>query len=337
MSAWSPLPRRRLAQGPASGMMHVWLSRGAAALVVVAMAWVIVAALRPLPGTPVVEAPTPEALPPISFPASPLEQRQSQIAALSDINLFDATGSQWIIAQALLPEEASEPRQPELTEEPQERALVIAESESAPVIAVTRERDLPDDVRQARQNIRVFGIRSMRDGSMLAMLQFRASESRDGTFREFRAGDVFTDPKFAREKWLVYHIDAFANVVYLRRSGATVALPLHAEVALAMPVREPPPGNVLPTVERATPEDVAARLRAAGIDEARIAEVVALMDDPDAARPAQQPAPSAPSSVIVEEAQEEDPTDRLSEIFKLMADVEKRSQEQAGATEEDDE
>jgi hypothetical protein len=336
MSTWSPLPRRRLAQGPSAGMTHVWLARGASVLVVVAVAWVVIAALRPLPSAPAAEAPAPKALPPISFPASPLEERQSQLASLTDINIFDATGSQWTIVQAAPAEELAETEQVQIADEPEERAPAIGESESAPIIAVTRERDLPDDVKQARQNIRLFGIRSTRDGSMLAMLQFRANESPEGAFREFRAGDVFTDPKYAREKWLVYHIDAFADVVYLRRSGATVALQLHTEVALAMPVREAPPGT-LPTVERATPEDVAERLRAAGIDEARIAEVVALMNDPNAELPAQQPAPSILSSPIVEEAQEGDPTDRLSEIFKLMADVEKRSQERGTAAEEDDE
>lgn len=293
------IPMSRVAPGgPGSTDALGWLARAGAIALLLAIGWIAFAALRPLTLVSDAEAPRVRAARAVAPPVLSVAERTTHLNAVTASNWFAPDRMMWTHEdqQALLAR--SEDAKPKTDGAPSKASSATAIDERPGSIRVTRKEDLPDNLAKAFANLELKGIRSTSDDAMLAMITFVQSKARPAT-RSFAAGESFTDESFPSEAWKVVLIDAALDRVFLRREGSTVVLPLFggdSEVVTEAALDGAPEAAVDPGVVGASREEVVAQLRAAGISDEEIAELMRLADA--------DLEPQAPEAAEIEKATE---------------------------------
>jgi len=287
------LPRSYLARGGARRFDAPAIAgAGAAALLLAAGVWLVIAAVAPLPQAPAPNMPrVPEVAAPAA-PTTPIEQRRELVARLTVDNPFAAGRRFWDANPAPAQVAQAEPQPPVPAPAPTgvERAAAGPGS-----FMVTRREALPDDVRKALEGIELKQIHTDRTGALVARIGFVHSPQRDITAR-LRVGDEFKDDANPQANWAIAAIDDARKRVILRRSSHNVVLPLfpsslasaevEPEPAAAAPGTEPAP-RPEPTIATRTRDEIIQELRAANISEDEIARLIALVDQPPVSTPAE--------------------------------------------------
>ncbi len=262
-----------------------WVARIGVGAMVVGAAWAGWNGVRPIPGGGEGEAAAPGAVGRFVVADTDVEARGAMLARIGGDNLFAADRVSWMNRRPVGPnadetegggdDEAVGVKPPV---EP-ERTTRVG------VIQITPEGKLSSDVKKAREELFLRGIRSTLDGSVAAMIAMNSYENAKHA-KVFRVGDEFVDSKYAKAKWRVEAVDAAQKVVVLSRSGETVALPLYDQsddararlVASGVRVgQSQTSATMVPRVERQSVEEIAAALRAAGVSDAEIAGLLARM------------------------------------------------------------
>ncbi|MCA9282991.1 MAG: hypothetical protein KDA30_13200 [Phycisphaerales bacterium] len=260
-----------------------WVARMGVGAMVAGAAWAGWNGVRPIAGGGEGSALAPDAVSRLEFAASDVAARGELLARAGTGNMFAADRIPWTSRRPVGPgtdtngdgnEEIVTPR----TKEPEPTTKVG-------VIQITPEGKLSSDVKKAREELFLRGIRSTLDGSIAAMIAMNSYENAKYA-KVFRVGDEFVDSKYAKAKWRVEAVDAAQKVVVLSRSGETVALPLYDQsddararlVASGVRVgQSQTSATMVPRVERQSVEEIAAALRAAGVSDAEIAGLLARM------------------------------------------------------------
>lgn len=310
--------KQRLASPGASGAgAATWIPRLCLLLPAVALVWVILVLIAPLADTPPGDLRTDwsiHALDQLRVPDRPaIEERQTQLATLRQDNPFAANRAFWrldeIRAAAATTEEA---------EDPESAAPIqptIASTNSRADIVITPPERLPDDVRSALDNIRFSGLRSRRDGEIVAMLMLRNGPLANRML-EYAEGVQFEDANHPRAKWEVLRIDTDDNRLLLGRSSSVVALdlfPTSPVLAMSRPGR----ADTGITIDRQSYRDAMQDLRASGEVSAEELDLLAelLGESPLAAEESELPE--------ADPQQHESPASGLQEIFRLMQETER--------------
>jgi len=337
---WTRLPRSRLSPGPGAGRLTPWLGRMALVLLIGAGAWLAFVALRPLPTPRGSAAPLPPETPEVELPGGSIESRQRSLAALGADNAFAPDRQAWRApAVEVASDEAQEGEGAEAAAPASAPDRVVTGRADRPApVEVTAEEDVPNDVKKARENLRLAGLRSTRRGELRAMIRLKDPGGSIDALRDYATGDRFTDEKHPRNEWSVLHIDPERDAVYLRRAGANIELLLFPESGILARAEAEAEAEASaadgPAVERADAAAIAEEMRSEGIDERRIQEVLSLVGEPEPMQDAQQDEAVAQGDA---QTQKEEADEKLRELFKLMAEVESRSREKQGGEEDESE
>lgn len=296
-----PIPRWRLAPPgrPAAGA-EAWIGRLPALALLAGAALVVGAAVWPLAEPPAVEPIAPPSVPTVASHRLTVADRERALGALEVRNLFSIDGRFWAapVAEAPPPEQDPGAQAPNAATPGQPN-----EGAAAPII--TSAAEMPADIKAAFENLELRGIRTDGHGELIAMISFIASANRLAAV-DVRSGEEFSDEKHAQAKWRVVSIDTRRDRVVLERIGKRVSLamypaePVPVDITPDAATPEGDPARPSVAVTTATPEQVVADLRAAGVDEQEIALLMRMVrENPDAvaaaaaARPAENPAQSA--------------------------------------------
>lgn len=316
-----PIPRWRLAPPgrPATGA-EAWIGRLPALALLAGAALVVGAAVWPLAEPPAVEPIAPPSVPTVASHRLTVADRERALGALETRNLFSIDGRFWSapVAEAP-PEQDPAASAPDAAGAGQPNAVA-----ATPII--TSAAEMPADIKAAFENLELRGIRTDGHGDSVAMISFIASANRLAAV-DVRSGEEFSDEKHAQAKWRVVSIDTNRDRVVLERIGRRVSLamypaePVPVEITPEEATAEGDPARPSVAVTSATPEQVVADLRAAGVDEQEIALLMRLVrENPEAvaaaaaARPAEDPAkPAAPAG--------------LEAVTELMRSVGKKQEE----------
>lgn len=272
-SAWRRLPSTRTKSGgprpPAVAVLR-FVAGGAAAI---GFAWLVYAAVSPLPTEPASTPPTLAEWRPLAPHGASLDQRQRVVAQLSTDNPFSFGRKPWAgSAQAAAPDVAQ-------TNTNQSAASIQPVNSPAMPIAVAQA---PEDIRKALESIELKQIHTNRNGELIARIGFVHSPTRNMT-RAVVAGEQFKDEPAGNE-WKVLEIDAKNNRVVLQHKDRAISIPLFPSGVVAEPSAS---GEIVPTVaakpdpvviERSR-EQVVKDLRDANIPERDIVELLKLMEE----------------------------------------------------------
>ena len=319
------LPKQHLAPPGASGSgAAAWASRLCILLPAMALVWVILVLIAPLPDATTSDSRTEWSIHAIERLRIPerqaIDDRQAQLATLRQDNPFAANRAFWrleeIRAAAGISEETDQ------TEAASQIQPTIASTNARADIVITPPERLPDDVRSALDNIRFSGLRSRRDGEIVAMLMLKNGPLANRML-EFAEGVQFEDANHPRAKWEVLRIDTDDNRLLLGRSNSVVALdlfPASPVLAMSRPGRSDPDISV----DRQSYRDAMRDLRTSGeVSDAELDLLAELLGE----------SPLAAEESEIPEAdpeQRENPASGLQEVFRLMQETE-RKREQQGA------
>lgn len=312
------LPRQRLAPPGAQGSSAAKsITRACLFLPILALGWVVIALTAPLPNPESIASETEwsiRGIDTLNLPARrTLEDRQAQLAILRQDNPFAENRAFWRLEE-LRPADTIVDAD-DRTEVTQPTQATIASSNAPAEIVVTPPERLPDDVRTALENIRFTGLRSRRDGEIVAMLMLKSGPLANRML-EYPEGVQFEDSNHPRAKWKVLCVDTIENRLLLGRSGSVVALELFpASSALAVSRSDRADGDTV--VGRQSYRDAMRDLRESGeVSEEELDLLAELLGDSPLASEESE-APDA------DPEQRENPASGLQEIFRLMQETER--------------
>lgn len=322
---------RRLQRAGGSGA-ELWVARFGAGAMVLGGAWLVWNGVRPMPGGGGGEAASPAAVSPVAFPESDVEARSALLARVQGRNAFSADGLSWMSTRRAVAED--EPEEPAPADD---GALSLTRGESGlkpetpaqvGMIKITPEEKLSSDVKKAREELFLRGIRSRLDGAMVAMIAMNSVDHAKYA-RTFAPGDVFVDEKHPKAQWRVVAVDAGQKLVVLSRSGENVVLSLYdqSEDARARLVSGGASATgakvnarVTPTLVKQSEDEITAAMRAAGISDQEIASLLARARSDEAltapAAPVTEPGVAA-AGPSIEPAKSGAP-EGIDSIFKMM-------------------
>ena len=274
------IPLARLTPGgPGATDALGWCARGAAVLLLLAIAWLVYAGVRPLGPVSEAESPRVRAARDLDRPVLTVSERTALLTAVTRSNWYSPERRMWTVQD----QKALAAASAEGAGEPGDATTPGADA-GGPLddrpgsIRVTAKEDLPDKLARAFENLDLKGIRSTAEGGMVAMITFVKSPTRPAT-TPFAVGDTFTDESFAGEPWKVVLIDAAFDRVFLRREGQTVVLPLFSgSSAVVAEVEGEVEAEVDPGAVGESREEVVAQLRAAGISDDEIRELLRMAE-----------------------------------------------------------
>ncbi len=313
---------KRLERAGGAGA-SAWTGRLSAGALVLSAGWVLWSGLRPLPAAEPTASIAPGAIAEVSLDGTPVEARQAMLARVASRNLFAPDGRPWTDRFAATPPD--EDAEDETGGQPgtDDDVRVVRTDGGRPRtgggIVITDEKDVPDDVKKAREALRLRGIGAARDGALFAMVSI-ASEHDGKRSRVLREGDEFTDEKFKKAPWKVLAVDASEKSVVLGRSGVNVVLPLFESNGLMARASAPPTEGasaapvraiVRPAVEARSAEEIAADFKAAGFSDEEIATLLeAVRGKSPATASVAAPADTRPQAK---------PPDGFEDIMKMMS------------------
>jgi hypothetical protein len=295
--------------------------RTAIALIVVASLWHLFVALRPLPQISQDAAHAPPAAAEFAWPPDTLESRQAALDSMLGVNYYAHDHRLWSSAIAAGTDAPTENdpsvRKPtrQLTSESEPGDLRIDDDES-----------LPQDIKQARDSLKLRGIRTAPSGGLFALISFvHAKDPLAST--SYRIGDTFTDPKHAAAEWRVIGIDPIRDRAILERTGKNIALKLYpynpfAALSAVDTIAATLDPNAPPGIESRTTQQVVADLLQADLT---TEEIRALLDMIEAeSLPDIQPSQIPDPAVVAEKmrnARESAPapSDDMQLLIKLMS------------------
>lgn len=264
---------------------EAWVGRIGAGAIVLGGAWLAWNGMRSLPGAVAGEAASPTDVARVEFEASDVERRGALLARVEGRNAFSADGVAWMNVRPAVADERSGDDEP--ADEVETTVAADGLRPATPVqvgtIRITPEDKLSSDVKKAREELFLRGIRSSLDGAMIAMIAMNSVDHAKYS-RGFAAGDEFVDQKHPKAKWRVVAVDAGQKVVVLNRSGENVVLSLYdqSEDARARLVSSGVSATgakvnarVMPTIVKQSEDEIAAAMRAAGIADEEIAALLA--------------------------------------------------------------
>ncbi|TVQ78220.1 MAG: hypothetical protein EA380_06280 [Phycisphaeraceae bacterium] len=316
------LRKQRLAPPGASGSgTATWVSRLCILLPAMALVWVILVLIAPLPDATTSDSRTEwsiQAIERLRIPERPaIDDRQAQLATLRQDNPFAANRAFWRLEEIRAAAGVSDE-----TESASRIQPTIASTNARADIVITPPERLPDDVRSALDNIRFSGLRSRRDGEIVAMLMLKNGPLANRML-EYAEGVQFEDANHPRAKWEVLRIDTDDNRLLLGRSNSVVALdlfPASPVLAMSRPGRSDPDISV----DRQSYRDAMRDLRISGeVSDAELDLLAELLGE----------SPLAAEESDIPEAdpeQRDNPASGLQEVFRLMQETE-RKREQQGA------
>ncbi len=249
----------------------LWATRFGWAAMGLAVAWGLFVAVRPLPNAPLISSAEPP-----HFARAPLIDSMAQVrprfaSALAAQHIFSAGRIPW----------------PEVP-----RDAVTAGAWSDAGADAPKERlqgagpASPGEVAAARTNIELRGVYEGPAGAAAVISFVHSAERPRG--KHVRVGEEFRDEKHPSAAWRLETVDVPGASATLSRSGATVTLHMYGDAAPGAAMRAGSPDARdevkqarAPTVVPATHQQIIARLREAGIEEERIAALLALMNQPE--------------------------------------------------------
>jgi len=323
---------KRLRRAGGAGA-EAWVGRIGVGAIVLGAAWVGWNGLRPIAGGGEGSALAPDAVSRLEFAASDVAARGELLARAGTGNMFAADRIPWTSRRPVGP--GTDTNGDGNEEIVTQRAKEPEPTTKVGVIQITPEGKLSSDVKKAREELRLHGIRSAADGSMVAMIAMNSHQNAKHA-RVFRVGDEFVDEKYAKAKWRVVAVDTAEKVVVLSRSGETVAIPLfdqsdeaRARIA-ASGVRvgqASTNATMAPTIVHQSESEIMAALRDAGVSEEEIAGLLARMrSDEVLSAPAKTEEGNASGldgvlngTLLAPKAPAEGgPPDGIDEIFRMM-------------------
>lgn len=271
----STLPRSRFAPVGGARTTPARAALAAAALALAASAaWLGWSALRPAPAV-IANAP-PVPITPKLGEARPLPQaeRRRLVQLLSAGDAFRVEAARLAAATA---EDAAAGADPSgaaaQTPADRPRNITIDTSGATPV-ELTAPEDVPNDLRDAFFNLQLVAVHMSRSGTPYATISLRSNKEQSPL--PLVAGAEFTDPKYEKAPWSIVRIDPARHRVIVARDGENFAMdlfPLEARIVAGDVALDPAKGEVI--IAYATIDDVLADLRADGISEEDIADLVA--------------------------------------------------------------
>jgi hypothetical protein len=313
-------PARLTPGGPGSTDIVGWLRRGALVLLAVSLVWLVFSAVRPLSTPEGAGAPTIHAARPTQAPTITVAEREKLLDSLMATNWFDADHRMWT-HQDIAANQTDQPKQPKKTDQKlAERTPETTKTTDTPtgagVLRTTAPADLPDKLAKAYANLDLRGIRMLADGTLVAMITTVQSPTRPAT-KAYAIGDSFTDDKFADKAWQVIFIDGKGDRVYLRRDDRTVELPLWRSPDLSVASAGDEAAAAPTGLSR---EEVIAQLRAAGVKEDEIAELLRMVED-DGAKASEHAQAQAPDVKSIDDTVGQLEKQSVSEDVKSVSKV----------------
>lgn len=277
---WKRLDRSRLAApGNRPADAARWTARGGIALIALASAWLLFAAVRPLPTPDPIESDHPPPIPSVGQHAPSLDARREALARLGGVNLFDAERETWSARRRDDPKSADATKPAETKPPP---AGTQGTSIGGQTIQVTKAEALPEDVKLALTGLALRGIYTAPAATTPVALISRVHAGPNPLLSDaFHEGDEFEDKQHPQAKWKVVAIDAAGRRVILQRGGINAVLSLYAASAAVAsePAKPTDAAKPLgPTINLQTKEQVEAALRAANVSEEEIKRLLSLAE-----------------------------------------------------------
>jgi len=244
------------------------------------------AAVWPLPSPDAAQPILPDAIPRVAPVRADVADRERTLAALTARNLFAADGRAWLAPPMAEADDTGEPG------DTTDSTVKRAKSAKANAVIITNPADAPAGMQPALANLLLVGVRVDPSGTPVAMISFASNPDRP-VAKEYRAGDEFIDDKAPASAWRVVEVDPVRDRVTLDRAGVRFGISLYSgEPAPAPEASAAPKTDGVAAVPAAPPavevvrmsrEDIIAQLRAEGITEQEIAELMKMAEaDPEA-------------------------------------------------------
>ncbi len=228
---WDQLPAPRLRTPGSSGASAVTIAmRTACALLALSLLWHVFVLLRPLPHPPSTASTTPPATTEFAWRASNLEQRQAYMDSLQGVNHYAHDRLPW--TTDLPPGTPAQPGLAHSESSTSSRPAGVATASGE--LLIDDVESLPEDIKQARDSLKLRGIRSTLTGGFAAHISLVHTKNPLAS-TTYRVGDTFTDPKHAAAEWRIAAIDPRRDRVVLERSGKRVALDLYPVFIASLP------------------------------------------------------------------------------------------------------
>ena len=219
---WRRIPAVHLKPPGQTGAGTATLAmRSAIGLLAIAVVWHLFVALRPLPNGASEATRTPPPAADFAWPTPALESRQAALDSMLGVNHYADNHQLW--STPVVTDTDAPPEDGESVRKPTTKLSI----ESNPGdLRIDDVESLPEDIKQARESLKLRGIRTGASGDLFAQISLVHSKDPIAS-SGYRVGDTFTDPKHASAEWRLIGIDPIRDRAILERTGKNIALELY--------------------------------------------------------------------------------------------------------------